>query len=563
MTDTTAAKSPKITLDHFPLDVVRDLAITNGVCVRPVLNRVYDTETGTERVVGVNCGATLATKCPPCAEANRRLRMQQCREGWHRDDEVPAPTHDLEDEDQVDETEPEDETPADDENTRRVRSTRRRQDAPDLPRVPMDKRTVGATFRAPNGKTYRPSMFLTLTCDSYGPTHRLPYRVPGKGLVPCGCGVHHGTDSPLLSTPLDPDTYDYRRAALDALHFAKGVDRFIQNLRRCAGYKAQYFAVVEPQKRLAPHLHAAVRGTIPREVVRQVLDATYHQVWWPAHDQPLYGADTGRDLPVWDELSERFLDPATGVLLPTWDDALDDLAADETAEPAHVVRFGAQLDYKGIVADDDNGKRSKVGKAIGYLTKYLGKAIAETYGDDPDQLHPAQLDHMIRLHDQVKILPCSPTCANWLLYGISPKDADGNIVPGACDAKAHDRQHLGVGGRRVLVSRQWTGKTLTDHRADRAEVIRQTLAAAGVEMDDQSALSVAQNTSDDEQPRFIWTAIRPGDEDVPTHKEVMAYAITKRIRWRTEYEQAKQRARDGTDPPGNTNSATDIAASAA
>ncbi len=229
-----------------------------------------------------------------------------------------------------------------------------------------------------------------------------------------------------------------------------------------------------------------------------------------------------------------------------------------------MVRFGAQLDYKGIVADDDNGKRSKVGKAIGYLTKYLGKAIAETYGDDPDQLHPAQLDHMIRLHDQVKILPCSPTCANWLLYGITPKDADGNTVAGSCDSKAHDRQHLGVGGRRVLVSRQWTGKTLTEHRADRAEVIRQTLAAAGVEMDDQSALSVTQNTSDDEQPRFIWTAIRPGDEDVPTHKEVMAYAITKRIRWRTEYEAAKQRARDGTaSPPSITNSATGTAAAAA
>ena len=110
-------------------------------------------------------------------------------------------------------------------------------------------------------------------------------------------------------------------------------------------------------------------------------------------------------------------------------------------------------------------------------------------------------------------------------------------MPGECDSKAHDREHLGLGGRRVLVSRQWTGKTLTDHRADRAEVIRQTLAAAGVEMDDQTALSVAQTTSDDEQPRFIWTPVRPGDEDAPTQKEVLAYSITKRIRWREQYEQ--------------------------
>ncbi|TDD16417.1 replication initiation protein [Kribbella turkmenica] len=548
MTDT--ATHGRITLDRFPLDVVQDLAITNGVCVRPILNRVVDTETGTERIVGVSCGSTLVSKCPPCAEANRRLRMQQCREGWHRDTELDLPADDaqLEDEDQG---EPED-AGTDDESTRRVRSTRRRQDAPDLPRVPMDKRTVGTTFRAPNGKTYRPSMFLTLTLDSYGATHRLPYRVKGK-LVPCSCGVHHSPNSPVLSTPVNPSTYDYRRAALDALHFSKGVDRFVQNLRRCAGYKAQYFAVVEPQKRLAPHLHMAVRGTVPREIVRQVAAATYHQVWWPEHETPLYGAQTGRGLPIWDEDAERFLDPNTGALLPTWDNALDDLAANPAAQPAHVVRFGEQVDYKGIVADSE----TKVGKAIGYLTKYLGKAIGETYGDDPAELHPAQLDHLNRLHEHVKVLPCSPACANWLLYGITPKDATGNLVPGECDSKAHDREHLGLGGRRVLVSRQWTGKTLTDHRADRAEVIRQTLSAAGVEMDDQTALSVAQTTSDDEQPRFIWTPVRPGDEDAPTQKEVLAYSITKRIRWREQYEQAKQRARDGTGPPTDSNSATD------
>ena len=73
--------------------------------------------------------------------------------------------------------------------------------------------------------------------------------------------------------------YDYRRAALDAMHFPKLVDRFWQNLRRTAIGMAQYFAVVEEQRRLAPHLHAAVRGAIPRAVVREVAAATYHQVW--------------------------------------------------------------------------------------------------------------------------------------------------------------------------------------------------------------------------------------------------------------------------------------------
>lgn len=173
--------------------------------------------------------------------------MQQCREGWHRDDEIPVDdandqVDDLPAESADESTDNLDDQGEDDETNRRVRSTRRRQDAPDLPRVPMESRTVGTTFTGSNGKTYRPSMFLTLTLPSYGK------------VLPDG-------------TPADPDSYDYHRAAMDALQFPKIVDRFWQNLRRCAGYKVQYFATVEAQRRLAPHLHAAVRGVIPRQTV--------------------------------------------------------------------------------------------------------------------------------------------------------------------------------------------------------------------------------------------------------------------------------------------------------
>src|SRR5258708_3809800 len=50
---------------------------------------------------------------------------------------------------------------------RRHRSTRRRQDAPDLPRRKVDARTVGKTYTARDGTTFRPSLFVTLTCPSY------------------------------------------------------------------------------------------------------------------------------------------------------------------------------------------------------------------------------------------------------------------------------------------------------------------------------------------------------------------------------------------------------------
>ena len=138
-------------------------------------------------------------------------------------------------------------------------------------------------------------MFVTLTCPSYG-------RVDQDG------------------TPADPAAYDYDRAARDALHFAALFDRFIQNLRRYLGYDVQYFAAIEPQRRLAPHVHIAMRGTIARAELRRVLAATYHQVWWPMLAP---SGTTGDELPVWHEQVGGYLDPATGEVLPTWDEALD------------------------------------------------------------------------------------------------------------------------------------------------------------------------------------------------------------------------------------------------
>jgi hypothetical protein len=451
--------------------------------------------------------------------------MQQCREGWHRDDELPGDDTDelteLDGATDADGNDPDDDSDTEtDESGRRVRSTRRRQDVPDLPRLPMDNRTVGRTFVAPNGRTYRPSIFLTLTLPSYGRVHR-------------------------DGTPRDPATYDYHRAAMDALHFPKVVDRFWQNLRRCAGYKVQYFATVEAQQRLAPHLHAAVRGVIPRAVVRDVVAAIYHQLWWPQCDRPVYRGDI---VPVWDERAARYVDPLTGVLLPSWDEALDDIDADPAARPAHVVKLGAQIDFQGIIASAED----RVGKAIGYLTKYLVKDISETYGE-PDDMTAAQIAHLATLHQHVRWLPCSPECCNWLRFGVQPRDAVAGMVPGECPAKAHDRHHLGIGGRRVLVSRQWTGKTLTEHRADRAAVVRQTLAEAGVDMPELDRCS-ATSTTGDGSPRFVWSSVGREDGDIPSYRRVMADSIAEKVRWRTEYEQAKAAL---ARPPNDTRSATD------
>ena len=64
-------------------------------------------------------------------------------------------------------------------------------------------------------------------------------------------------------------------------------------------------------------------------------------------------------------------------------------------------------------------------------------------------------------------------------YGIRPKNARPGLIPGCCKGKAHRREYLGYAGRRVLVSRKWSGKTLADHRAYRKAPPQQLLQAMG------------------------------------------------------------------------------------
>ena len=137
---------------------------------------------------------------------------------------------------------------------------------------------------------------------------------------------------------------------------------------------------MEPQKRLAPHLHMAVRGTMPRAEIKAVAAATYHQAWWPKADRVVF---EGEHLPVWverdqeagdvDQRAGDYLDPVTGEILPAWDEALDQLDADEDAEPLHVIRFGTQVDVQGVLAGT-----SDADQCIRYLSKYLTKSIGDT-----------------------------------------------------------------------------------------------------------------------------------------------------------------------------------------
>ncbi|MEU4576351.1 replication initiator [Nonomuraea sp. NPDC023979] len=450
-------------------DIARVVAEQAGVCIRPLAMWVQDQQSGERRLVNVACGARLESACPPCARRNRLARMAQCQEGWHLEAEP--------------ERRPSSGNPPSTESAggcmiesageastqaasagRRVRSTRRRQDAPRLPKRDKSRTTLGRTFTTKEGKVLRPSMFVTLTLPSYG-------------------RVRDGV-------PVEPGSYDYRRAARDALHFSKLVDRFVQNLRRVAGWEVQYFAAVEFQRRLAPHLHMAIRGTLARAEVRQVVAATYHQVWWPSADRVLFD---GECLPVWTEAG-RYIDPATGEVLSSWEEALDQLASDAEAEPLHVVQFGDQVDMQGVLSGTADADR-----CVRYLAKYLTKAVSGGALHTSGDARSAQRRHVGRLLEALRYEPCSPACANWLRYGVEPKRAKVGLLPGHCRGKAHRAEHLGYGGRRVLVSRKWSGKTLGEYTRERRAWVLQTLGA--------------EESIDPD--RFLWRLAASTDPDVP------------------------------------------------
>ncbi|MEV0080460.1 replication initiator [Nocardia neocaledoniensis] len=527
------------------MDVAESLAAKEDVCARVVPMRAFDPITSRTSYVGAPCKATVATTCPACAKANKYLRVTQLREGWCAEHEPvdPEPVVTAEQQDVLTtrarlfndyheaRADGDDELadaikalvadldtearelgvrgrlPALDEKPRRrAKSTRRRDDLPDLPRKKVDKAlTVGAAYA---GGKYRPSTFFTLTLDSFGPINR----------------VHDPASNELVSdgSPRDPESYDYTRQARDTIHMARLFSKWIENLRRAVGWNVQYFATVEPQKRAAPHIHLALRGSFPKKLLFAVTAATYVNIWWPHFDRPVYGDG---NMPVWDYDAGTFADPRTGRPLTYWDDALAVLDSVDELDPAHTLKFGGQTDAQQIIADSKGMDRG-----VRYLTKYLTKSLGELL--TPTSRRVAE--HYDRLHAELCVTPCSPRCGVWLLYGIVPKGASEKTQPGKCKGNAHRRDTLGLPGRRVLVSVKWTGKTVPDHKAERREFVRQQLAAVGIYPPDTSHLRI--------------TPVRPGDQDAPPRVHLILNLVATRISQRAQYTTARLAMDEG--PPG-------------
>jgi hypothetical protein len=185
-------------------------------------------------------------------------------------------------------------------------------------------------------------------------------------------------------------------------------------------------------------------------------------------------------------------------------------------------------------------------RSIRYVTKYVTKDLKEHASPDSD----AQRAHFDRLRDELSVLPCSPSCANWLLYRVQPKppadpktDRWKHLVPGRCKGKVHQPKTLGFTGRRVLISRQWSNKTLADHRADNRDWVRAVLAEHGdAEGQADAAGGEEDQAAEAERGRFVFQLARPDDPDVPPVQHRLMKAISVRQRWRAALDTARRKA---------------------
>jgi hypothetical protein len=157
-----------------------------------------------------------------------------------------------------------------------------------------------------------------------------------------------------------------------------------------------------------------------------------------------------------------------------------------------VARFGPKFDAQGVLAGPKDP-----GRCIRYLTKYLTKHVADWHTADTD----AQRDHADRLMDALRYEPCSSACANWLRYGIQPKDASEGLRPGACTGKAHRREHL-----------VWL-----------------------LSMLDQPATDPS---------RYTWQAVTPADDDYMPQSRRLLHVLADRARWQAALDQARRKAQE-------------------
>jgi len=133
-----------------------------------------------------------------------------------------------------------------------------------------------------------------------------------------------------------------------------------------------------------------------------------------------------------------------------------------------------------------------------------------------------------------------------LRYSVTPDDTGPGLVPWDVCLPAHNRENLGLGGRRVSVSRQLSGKTLTEHRADRREVVARCSPPAASKPQTRTG-SPPTAPSPTGTPRNIWA---DSDPDDTTYAAVIAASLCHTRTWRSQWSTPRPSPRHAAHHPG-------------
>ena len=201
-----------------------------------------------------------------------------------------------------------------------------------------------------------------------------------------------------------------------------------------------------PRRRLERPVRRLRRAATPPRPARPLRHPGHHPPRHAAHRSPpppttrcggrpstdqRYTADQP---PVWDERRRAPGSTRTPASrCTTWAEALDAIDDDPDAEPAHVVRFGAQVDAKGVMPGTE--RRRTDDPATSPSTSPSTPATATPPTTD------RQRAHLDRLWHELRVTPCSDRCANWLLYGIQPKKAHAKLQPGPLQGQGPPAGH--------------------------------------------------------------------------------------------------------------------------
>ncbi|WP_344843230.1 replication initiator [Nonomuraea dietziae] len=213
----------------------------------------------------------------------------------------------------------------------------------------------------------------------------------------------------------------------------------------------------------------------------------------------------GETLPVWED-EVGYLDPRTG-------EVLRDLGPSPRRphrrgrRALHVLTFGDQVDAKGVLAGTPNADQVirlpvQVPHQVDRRDLRPGQPAPEG-SRRPDGGRPALRAVLAHLPELAR-------------YGVQPKGAKPGQAPGQCRGKGHKPEHLGYPGRRVLVSRKWSNKTLTEHRADRRAWVLETPRSFGNRRHRPEPLHLATDPTRRPRPSAARTTAPGRDRQPPT-----------------------------------------------